>query len=201
MGIAAQLDSKNNAPATEELLKESLLLSGRRLDEVIIDLNAILQLRNAIIEKREPICLHWLVDGIRDSIIDLVRREKVTINTDFTAIGELVSIKSYLYSIFYNLILNSIKYRQGGLDPVIEIKSALRDGLVAISFMDNGLGIDLETKRDQVFGLYKRFHSHTEGKGLGLFMVKTQMEMLGGRVTIMSKVGAGTTITLELQHH
>lgn len=196
MGIAEELHTTNTSEM-EKLLKESLLISGRRLDEVIVDLNGILQLQKEVTENKEPICLHWLVDGIRDSIIDLIRKENVTISTDFTAIGELVTLKSYIYSIFYNLILNSIKYRQAGQQARIEIISAKQDGMVAISFKDNGLGIDLDTKRDQVFGLYKRFHSHVEGKGLGLFMVKTQMEMLGGTIHISSEVGVGTTITLR----
>ncbi len=64
-------------------------------------------------------------------------------------------------------------------------------------FEDNGLGIDLKNKGDQVFGLYKRFHLHKEGKGMGLYMVKTQVETLGGKVLIESEVNKGTRITIE----
>ena len=63
---------------------------------------------------------------------------------------------------------------------------------------DNGLGIDMARKGDQVFGLYKRFHLHAEGKGIGLYMTKTQIETLGGRISVDSKVGEGTTFTIEL---
>lgn len=198
MGIALELMNDNNPPETQKLLKEGLAISARRLDEVIIDLNGILQLQKEVMVSKEPICLHWLVDGIKDSIIDLIRREHVTIRTDFTAIGELVTLKSYLYSIFYNLIINSIKYRHPDRDPIIEITTARQGGKVMISFKDNGLGIDLDTKRDQVFGIYKRFHDHVEGKGLGLFMVKTQVEMIGGTIGITSEAGTGTILSLEL---
>lgn len=197
MGIAAELE--NGHPSeTETFLRESLLVSGRRLDEVICDLNGILQLKKEVTENRTSICLHWLVDGIRESIIDVVSKENVTITTDFTAVGELVSLKSYLYSIFYNLIINSIKYRQATLAPCIAISSGHREDKVEITFRDNGMGIDLGTRGEQVFGLYKRFHDHVEGKGLGLFMVKTQVEMLGGTIELESEVGAGTTIKLLL---
>ncbi|NBW37684.1 MAG: hypothetical protein EBR30_22225, partial [Cytophagia bacterium] len=50
----------------------------------------------------------------------------------------------------------------------------------------------------KLFGLYKRFHTHTEGKGLGLFLVKLQAESLGGSVNIQSKPGIGTTFTVLL---
>ena len=64
-------------------------------------------------------------------------------------------------------------------------------------FTDNGMGIDLSTKREQVFGLYKRFHTQIEGKGMGLFMTKTQVEALGGRININSEVNKGTTFKIE----
>ena len=68
-----------------------------------------------------------------------------------------------------------------------------------LRFKDNSVGIDLEQKGDQVFGLYKRFHpAQAEGKGVGLYMVKTQVESLGGRIRIKSKVNEGTEFLIEL---
>lgn len=58
---------------------------------------------------------------------------------------------------------------------------------------DNGLGIDVERYRDKLFSLYKRFHLHVEGKGMGLYLVKTQMTSLGGRIEVESEVNEGTT--------
>ena len=198
MGIARELDNDANSKENEKLLKDGLAISVKRLDEVIIDLNHILQLRKDVTEKKETINLSWLVNGIQESIIDVVRAENVTIVTDFSAVDELFTLKSYLYSIFYNLILNSIKYKQPHLEPIIEIKTTRHDDRVTIAFRDNGLGIDLQKKREQIFGLYKRFHNHVEGKGVGLFMVKTQVEMLGGTIEIASEVNQGTTFTLEM---
>lgn len=70
---------------------------------------------------------------------------------------------------------------------------------ILIKFKDNGLGIDLEKESGSVFGLYKRFHFHKEGKGIGLFMVKTQVESLGGKITIMSKINEGTEFNIEFE--
>ncbi len=49
-----------------------------------------------------------------------------------------------------------------------------------------------------MFGLYKRFHVDIEGKGMGLYMVKTQVNILGGKIDIDSNVNKGTTFTIEL---
>ena len=68
-------------------------------------------------------------------------------------------------------------------------------------FKDNGLGIDLKRKRTQMFGLYKRFHDNIEGKGMGLYLVKTQVEILGGSISVQSEVNNGTTFTIVFEKH
>ena len=104
-----------------------------------------------------------------------------------------------MYSIFYNLISNSIKYRQQQVPCLIEIKSRRVKDTIELVFTDNGMGIDLQKRGDQVFGLYKRFHTNIEGKGMGLFMVKTQVETLGGKISIQSEVNKGTEFKIEFE--
>jgi signal transduction histidine kinase len=127
----------------------------------------------------------------------LLQSEEIRIETDFSQAEKIFSLKTYIYSIFYNLIINSIKYKQPTLPSVISIKSYRDWDKLFLIFKDNGLGIDLTKNGAQVFGLYKRFHSHIEGKGLGLFMVKTAVEMLGGSISIASAVNKGTIFTIQ----
>ncbi|MGB7843579.1 MAG: ATP-binding protein, partial [Salinimicrobium sp.] len=124
----------------------------------------------------------------------------VEIITDFSALPEITSVKSYLHSIFYNIISNSIKYRQALKQPVIKISSKIDDDQVVFIFEDNGLGMDLDKKADQIFGLYKRFHNHVEGKGMGLFMVKTQVESLGGKITVESEQNKGSRFIIKFKN-
>ena len=119
---------------------------------------------------------------------------------DFSEVDEMLTVKSYLHSIFYNLISNSLKYHQPGIPPEIEIRSHKLGNKIELLFKDNGMGIDMKAKGAQVFGLYKRFHSvSAEGKGMGLYMVKTQVESLGGKISIESGVNAGTTFKIEFE--
>jgi signal transduction histidine kinase len=148
-------------------------------------------------EKKELIKFSELVNDIKISINNLIKKEHVEIISDFSEVNKMFAVKSYLNSIFYNLISNSIKYKQTNINPKIEIKSFRLNNKIIIIFRDNGIGIDLEKKGDQVFGLYKRFHTHTEGKGMGLFMVKTQVETLGGKISIKSEVNKGTVFEIE----
>ena len=64
---------------------------------------------------------------------------------------------------------------------------------------DNGLGIDLDLYNDKLFSLYKRFHFHVEGKGMGLYLVKTQLSAIGGRIMVESRVNEGTRFTILLK--
>ncbi len=175
----------------------NLSISVARLDNVIMDLNYILQIRQDIDEQRGIIKFSALLEEVTDSLNSVVSINKVLIKSDFSAIDEFFTIKSYLYSIFYNLVSNSIKYRQPDIQALVEISSKKQGDEFLLTFSDNGMGIDLNKRRDQVFGLYKRFHTSIEGKGMGLYMVKTQVELLGGTITVESKVNEGTIFTIK----
>lgn len=175
---------------------DGLTLSAKKLDEIIIDLNFILQTRREINERKETVSFSGLVNDIKSIISDLIEREHISITTNFT-INELFTIKSYLHSIFFNLISNSIKYRRSGVGTEIFIQSQEVDNKLILKFKDNGLGIDLNMHGDKLFGLYKKFHTHIEGKGMGLYMVKTQVGILGGKIGVTSEVNKGTEFILE----
>jgi signal transduction histidine kinase len=134
------------------------------------------------------------------SLSNSIDKHRVRILSDFSEVDEIYSLRIYMYSIFYNLIGNSIKYGKPNVPPLIEIKSRKENGKIILTFKDNGLGIDMKTNGDKIFGLYRRFHSHVEGKGMGLFMVKTQVESLGGRITVASEVNKGTEFTLVFEN-
>ncbi|MCC5938477.1 MAG: PAS domain-containing protein [Lunatimonas sp.] len=183
----------------KDQLNIGLKKSIQGLDMTLKDLSYILQKKHEIHENKVTVNLTNLVENIQESIQNLINKEGAVFIVNFNEIDEIKTIKSYLHSIFYNLISNSIKYKQKAVNPIIEIKSQLSEKNIIITFKDNGIGIDLTKKKDQIFGLYKRFHFHTEGKGMGLFMVKTQVETLGGRIEIDSEINKGTTFTISFE--
>lgn len=171
--------------------------STLRLDEVVRDLNTILQVRREISEVKIRVSFTELVSSIQDSIFNIIEESKTRIETDFSAIDEVTTIRSYLGSIIFNLINNSIKYAQPGVAPHIRIWTERNGHDLMLHFKDNGMGIDLERNGNQLFGLYKRFHPHIEGKGVGLYMVKTQVEVLGGNIEARSEPGKGTEFIIR----
>ncbi|HTA27032.1 MAG TPA: PAS domain-containing protein [Bacteroidia bacterium] len=177
----------------------AIYVSVRRLDDVVMDLNKILNTRHGESESKQQVKFSDILNDTKVGLGYLIKKENVLIESDFKRTDSLFTVKSYLSSIFHNLILNSIKFHQPALTPHITIVSEKKGNKIILTFRDNGLGIDLTKNSDGLFGLYKRFHSHENGKGMGLFMVKAQVESLGGKITVRSEVNRGTCFTIELE--
>lgn len=201
MGLTDMLkehDEALDAESKKEVV-ERISLSIKNIDNVIKDLNNILQSRKPVNEKKETVYFSELVDDIKINIQNTTENAGVQFECDFSEVESISTIRSYLYSVFYNLASNGVKYRQQGVTPVISIKSRKLADKIELCFKDNGKGIDLEKNGAQVFGLYKRFDTSVEGKGMGLFMVKTQVEALGGTIQINSKLGEGCEFIIQFK--
>src|SRR5829696_67474 len=198
IGLSYRLQQAGLPDDIRSQIGAGLSTSVSKLDEVIRDLNDILKIRQKVDESKQLINFTKFASDIQLSIEKMIENEKAVILWDFTQAEEIITIKSYLHSIFFNLISNSLKYRQPTVAPMIKITSQKIDGKIVLLFEDNGIGIDLSTAREHVFGLYKRFHTdRAEGKGMGLYMVKTQVESMGGKISISSEVNAGTQFRIE----
>ncbi len=198
MGITAILGNDFEYGDDQRSLLDGMRVSVEKLDGVIADLNQIIQLKQGLSEKKELLKFSQLVEDIKIVINNVITASGVQIKYSFGELDTVMTIRSFMHSIFYNLISNSIKYRQPGRQPVIEITSHVYDSYAELVFTDNGVGIDLHRKGSMLFGLYKRFHTElAEGKGIGLFMVKTHIESLGGTISVASEVNKGTRFTIR----
>jgi signal transduction histidine kinase len=108
----------------------------------------------------------------------------------------VLGTKVYLDSILQNLISNAIKYRSKERAVNVDIFVNEYPETIEMIIRDNGLGIDLNLNREMVFKMFRRFHEHEQGSGMGLFMVKTMIEKMNGSIAIDSQVGVGTTFTI-----
>ncbi|MBK7053672.1 MAG: hypothetical protein IPH52_01270 [Leptospiraceae bacterium] len=103
----------------------------------------------------------------------------------------------WLESIFLNLFTNAMKYKSS--DRRLKISIQMKDfgNKYQLLFEDNGLGMNLNRYRDRIFGLYQRFHDHPEGKGFGLYLIKSQIEALGGTIHVESEVNVGAKFKIN----
>jgi signal transduction histidine kinase len=172
--------------------------SVQSLETVIIDLNKIIDIRRDTFNINEKVSLEKEVKQIIQSLHVYITENDVQINLDFQR-PEIFSIKAYINSILYNLISNAIQYRSLDRKSIINISSYSKSDIVIIEISDNGIGIDLNRFRDDLFKLYKRFHSHIEGKGVGLYIVKQQVEKLNGTIEVQSEPDKGTRFIVSLK--
>lgn len=199
LSLTTMVNDEDLEEGEKEFIMNALTTSAERLNEVIVDLNLILSLGKQLTEKKEQVHFSKLISDIQESIRNILEKEQVNFTIDFSRVEQMFTIKGYLYSIFYNLISNSIKYRRPDVPLEILVESDLVDEKISLTFKDNGLGIDLKKSGDDLFGLYKRFHTDiAEGKGMGLYMVKMQVEKLGGKISVKSTVNQGTEFTILL---
>lgn len=199
IGLTALVNDKDLIEGEREFMLNGLTTSAERLNEVIADLNHILSFGKQLSEKKEQVHFSKLISDIQESIGNILEKEQVNFKIDFGRVDEMFTIKGYMYSIFYNLISNSIKYRRPTVPLDITVESELVDEKIILTFKDNGLGVDLKKRGDEIFGLFKRFHTdRADGKGMGLYLVKAQLEKLGGKISVKSEVNQGTEFTITL---
>lgn len=172
--------------------------STERLDHIIKDLIKIIDIRQDIFQIRQKIALEEECKSVQDILEDEIHTHRVAFRNDFSKCEAIYSVKPMIHSILYNLISNSIKYRALELSPVVEITSEEKEDCFVLTIKDNGLGIDLNTHKEDMFKLYRRFHRHVEGRGLGLYLVKLQCEALGGTVHVESELNKFTKFTMQL---
>lgn len=192
--LNGDLDSGEAAETTRYMLQ-----AARSMDGLLRDLNTVLSVRSTLEEKKEFFLLSDIVSSICVSLKNEIEECGTTLNVsiDQTA-NELSSIKSYVQSALFNLLSNASKYHSPDRQLVINISGYKEGNHTVIAIEDNGLGIDLNTHRDRIFVLYGRLHHDREGKGLGLYMTKTQIESLNGTIEVESKIGEGSIFKIRL---
>ena len=136
-----------------------------------------------------------IVKGIIDQLHGFIHQKKAVIKV-MLEITHISYPKAYLESILYNFINNALKYSKPDVPLEITISTYVQNGRIVLTVKDNGLGIDLAAYGSRIFKLNQVFHSGYESKGIGLYITRTQIESLGGNVSVTSKVNEGSEFTV-----
>ena len=175
--------------------------STHLLNETINDLVKVIIIKDNPSIQKEKVLIKDVFENIFNQLSFLISVNKPILKIDLEDVTILDINKSYLESIFLNLLTNAIKYREPSRQLRVTITTKVVDDNLIITFKDNGIGIDLEKNMDKIFGLYQRFHNYPDSKGLGLYLVKSQVESMGGTISVVSTVGKGTTFTIVFKYN
>jgi signal transduction histidine kinase len=180
---------------------EKMKVCSAELDEIITDLTSIIAVQKGVDRIVEPVQISQLLRNIINTFEQQIIDFGIDIKFDVATADRIISVKAYIHSIIYNLLSNAIKYRNTNVVLQINITSfPLGNDKIIITFSDNGIGMDLDKIRDKLFKPFQRFNDTLPGKGLGLYLIKTQVESLGGDIRIESALDLGTTFFIELPY-
>jgi PAS domain S-box-containing protein len=182
----------------EEMIMNGISKSADSMDQVIKDVTEILQIRKFSIESKETIDLSAVFERVKKTLDNLITEKDAIIETDFSKINHIYNIQTYLENIFYHLLLNGLKFAKPGQIPKILVWTEQDLDECLIHVRDEGIGIDLAKHNEHLFRLYKKLNLNIEGRGIGLFMVKTQLEFMGGNIQVYSEPGMWTEFLIRL---
>ncbi|MCW7490425.1 PAS domain-containing sensor histidine kinase [Leptospira meyeri] len=170
--------------------------SSEKLNETITHLNDIISINQMLNKPMEVCMIEEEVQKTLNILKGSIESRNIQIFVEIEENLRLTIIPAYLESIILNLVSNAIKYVRLKDGAFIRISSKKAEGQVSLRVEDNGLGINLEKHGNKIFGMFKTFHKNEDARGIGLFITKSQVEVLGGTITVESTEGEGSTFTV-----
>jgi len=175
--------------------------SAHLLNETIEDLTKVMIIKDNASIQKEDVSLKDIFENVFNQLTNQIEIYNPILKLNLDSVAVLNTNKAYLESILLNLLTNSLKYSSKDRVLKISVIAEQIENSVKLIFKDNGIGIDLNKNKDKIFGLYQRFHDYPDSKGLGLYLVKSQVEAMKGNISIESQLNKGTTITLTFKNN
>tara|TARA_R110001592_G_scaffold363281_1_gene683151 strand:- start:120077 stop:121150 length:1074 start_codon:yes stop_codon:yes gene_type:complete len=180
-----------------DLLQKSTKGLKTHLDDFLTSLKK----EELLVIKVEPLSFQEILNQSTSAIKSLIKNSNAKIIADFSEAPTVDFNKSYLESLFLNLISNSIKYTRPEINPIIKIRSYTKAGITRLSVKDNGIGFDMEKVEKKIFGFDQKFHDNEESQGIGLYLVHNNVTALGGRIEVKSKLDKGTEFVIYFKNN
>jgi signal transduction histidine kinase len=200
LGIIKLLDTSLITDPMTTLLLQNFEECTLQLNDTVNDLINVLIIKNNVNAKKENLDIRKTFERVIHSVQNAIEQNNTTVITEFDDAYEVSFNRSYLESILLNLVTNAVKYSSPKRPSVIKVRTEKCADSVKLYFSDNGLGIDLQRYKDRIFGLYQRFHDHADSKGLGLYIVSSQIRVMGGEIDVESEVDKGTTFIITFKN-
>ncbi len=187
---------------SDPLVSQSLEMADKatlKLQTTIIDLLEVARIEKRLLAEKEWLSIFEVISGVLEDNQQQINQTETMFDIELSAANELYFSKNNLSSILANLISNAIKYSSPDRDSKVKIHSKKQANSVVLVIEDNGIGMDLKKHEGNLFQMFKRFHDHVEGTGVGMYIVKKLMEDNDGSIELESEVNVGTKLTLYFE--
>ena len=199
-GMLLELFLQENEDFKDNEMIKMFKDASKNLSDTILHLNEVVLMNTSLDDNLVPINLNNSIKNALTSLTALIKDSNIIINNSVNPDIQILGIPAYMDSILLNLISNAIKYRSPECDSFVNLKTSIENNFVILSIEDNGLGIDLKKHEQKLFGMYKTFHHNKDARGIGLFITKNQVEAIGGKIEVESKVGCGSTFKIYMKY-
>ncbi|UOQ68566.1 PAS domain-containing protein [Hymenobacter volaticus] len=176
-----------------DLLQNTVL----RFQHTIDQLTDVAKLQQVHSEPAEVVDLPALVETVRLDLLPTIQANEGELMLHIPVYLTVRFSPKNLRSILYNLLSNAFKYHSPDRPPRIQVHGRRADNSIVLEVHDNGLGLS-EQQQSKLFQLYQRLHSHVEGSGVGLYMIKRIVNNAGGTISVQSQPGVGSIFTVTL---
>ncbi|GBF41302.1 two component response regulator sensor protein [Leptospira ellinghausenii] len=193
-----QLLEESKSEEDKKNLVEMLHVSSIQLEETISHLNDIISINQTLNKPMEFCSLKKEVDKTLSILSGSIELRKIQVDVQIPEGLTIRTIPSYLESILLNLISNAVKYVRLKQGAWIKVGIEENNEQITILVEDNGLGINLEKHGNKIFGMFKTFHRNEDARGIGLFITKSQVEVLGGEIIVESEEQKGSRFFVRL---
>lgn len=198
LGLFSVLESEKQDLPTLQKYLSYLKKSAEKLNNTLSGLLEI-----GIVDQAAPnfrkFDLSKTIEEVTQSLANYPGRDQVEIKVLAREGLAIDSNEKLIRSVLQNLVENSIKYRKPNkkVPSLIRLSARAQKGDVIISIKDNGQGMDRAVLK-RAFDMFYRGNEESKGSGLGLFIVKTNIEKLKGEIKVKSKLNEGTEVRICL---
>lgn len=183
-------------PSEVEVFNSYLNDISSSLNQTLQHLNEVVTI-NTELQIKENVDIEAVFNKVLSKFSDQIKAIDAQVTYDFAELLSIEYVPSFLESIFINLISNAIKYRCPSRKLEISVKTKSKDKRNLLVVKDNGLGIDLKRHGNKLFHMYRTFHNNDDARGVGLFLVKSKVQALGGDITVKSELGKGSSFSIR----
>lgn len=196
--LILELIEGEKEPEKLEFLINRLGRSVGRIDDILNGLIEIIGSQKRTGEHAKKINFQQVIKKVIEQLNNELPKD-AEIKLDIKE-ETIVHTRGYLYSIIRNLLSNAIKYRADHRPLVLKISTRQEGEYIVMDIGDNGIGMDFEVIKHDLFKPFKRFTSKADGKGIGLHIIKSMIEKTGGKIEVSSDKGKGTTFSVYFKN-
>jgi two-component system, OmpR family, sensor histidine kinase SenX3 len=201
MSLLAETLIGEDDPEVVEHLAARILTEATRVTRTIEDLLELSRIEHGLDQDREAVSIQRVVAEAVDAVRAAADQRRVDVGSvqpdqPLLVLGD----RRQLRTAIYNLLDNAVKYVGEG-DGVVSVRSRQRDDLIEIQVQDNGIGIprrDLDRIFERFYRVDRGRSRTSGGTGLGLSIVRHVVANHGGRISVDSVEGEGSTFQIEL---